>query len=433
MTDAEFESRCLQFEEAWARGRPRPIADFLREPPLASSTDRDRLLAELIAIDLEFRWRAARDAVGPAGRLRLEDYAAMLPELGPRERWPLELIGEEYRVRRRWDDRPSHEEYLAPFSDRREEVQAELRRIDRELDEESSGPRAGGMLLPSSDLPEEIPGLPSFSHHDLHLHRLIGAGRTGKVFRAWDHRTRREVAVKFLRKTLLREPAVVRRFIEEARTVAGLSHHRIVGIQGIGRTPGGSCFLVMDLVEGPDLARVARARTIAVPEALRWTFEACEALSHAHEEGVIHCDLKPANLLLDGSGRIRVADFGLARSLGGTTPWAAEVEGTAPFMAPEQAARCWGRIDRRTDVYGIGAVLFALLTGRPPHTGRRLPDVLAGVVSAAPVVSPDRLRPDLPAGLVALCRRCLAKTPVDRYATVQEVAAALANLINEGA
>jgi serine/threonine-protein kinase len=143
---------------------------------------------------------------------------------------------------------------------------------------------------------------------------------------------------------------------------------------------------------------------------------------------VVHCDLKPANLLLDEGGGIRVADFGLARSLSGETPWAAEVEGTASFMAPEQASRCWGPIDRRTDVYGLGAVLFALLTGRPPFVGRRLADVLAQVVAATPVVSPDDLRPGLPAALVDVLRRCLSKAPGGRYPTVQELRRALAGV-----
>src|SRR5205823_13214835 len=105
----------------------------------------------------------------------------------------------------------------------------------------------------------------------------------------------------------------------------------------------------------------------------------CDALEHAHSRGIIHCDLKPANLLLDGNGSIRVTDFGLARSLADETPWTAEVEGTAPFMAPEQASRYWGPIGVRTDVYGLGAVLYSLLTGRPPYIARRLPDILADV------------------------------------------------------
>ena len=126
-----------------------------------------------------------------------------------------------------------------------------------------------------------------------------------------------------------------------------------------------------------------------------------------HEQGIVHCDLKPANLLLDDCGRIRVTDFGLARSLAGDTPWTAEVEGTAPFMAPEQASRCWGPIDRRTDVYGIGAVLFTLLTGRAPVRRRQA----AG--HPAEVISPDArhlARPPSPRSLRAP-ERSLSEVP----------------------
>jgi eukaryotic-like serine/threonine-protein kinase len=158
---------------------------------------------------------------------------------------------------------------------------------------------------------------------------------------------------------------------------------------------------------------------------LKGATETCDALGHAHERWIVHCDLKPANLLLDEGGRIRVTDFGLARFLAEETPWAAEVEGTAPFMAPEQASRCWGPIDRRTDVYGVGAVLFALLTGRPPVVGRRLPDVLAEVISATPVIAPACLRPGLSESVAALCRKCLAKRPEARFQTVHEVRASL--------
>ena len=98
-------------------------------------------------------------------------------------------------------------------------------------------------------------------------------------------------------------------------------------------------------------------------------------------------------------------------------------------MAPEQASRYWGRIDTRTDIYGIGAVLFALLTGRPPWIGRRLPDILAQVISAAPVIAPTGLRPELPHPVSDLCRKCLSKAQADRYQTVQDVHSALTRLI----
>jgi eukaryotic-like serine/threonine-protein kinase len=433
MTDERFESRALRFEQAWARDDPPRIADLLDDPPALSTADCARLLVELIALDLEFRWRNARRDNPSRERTPLEDFVARFPELVTLDRLPLELIGEEYRVRWRWNDRPSHEEFLSRFPARREGIRPELLRVDRELEEESVDtrpvPQAGEKAaLPDEPL-EDDRGAPWLSHHDFLLRRLIGAGRIGKVYRAWQHGAGREVAVKFLRKSFLREPRIVRRFIGEARTVAGLRHPNIVQTRGLGRTGGGSYFIVMDLVDGPNLEQVVRSRTISVAEAIRWTIEACAALEQAHDMGVIHCDLKPANLLLDATAGVRVTDFGLARSLSGPTPGTAEIEGTAPFMAPEQVSRCWGRIDQRTDVYGIGAVLFTLLTGRPPHIGHRLPDILANVVSATPVVAATDLRPDLPQSVDDLCRRCLCKAPEERYQTVREVKAALIDLI----
>ncbi len=263
------------------------------------------------------------------------------------------------------------------------------------------------------------------SHDDFLLERMIGAGRMGKVYQAWQHSARREVAVKYLRKSLLREPALVERFIDESRIVRRLCHPNIVGVHGLGQTAGGSYFIVMDFVRGPNLAELAKCREIGFREAIRWTIETCSALEHAHSKGVIHCDLKPANLLVDESGRARVTDFGLARSLSGRAPGTAEVEGTGPFMAPEQVSRSWGKIGPRTDVYGVGAVLFTLLTGRPPWLGRTLADILADVASSTPVIPVAEVRPEIPESLGRICRKCLSKPLEDRYPRLQDVRSAL--------
>jgi serine/threonine protein kinase len=321
---------------------------------------------------------------------------------------------------------------MSPFLERREQIRAELLRVDAEIEEESAG--AGHTAQPPLRNPppegsaDPSPDVPLLSHHDFLLRRMIGAGRTGKVYEAQQHSAGRDVAVKFLRKSLLQHPDVVRRFIGEARTIASLRHPNIVGTQGLGRTTGGAYFIVMDLVVGSNLALAAGERVIAEEEAIHWGMQICDALDHAHELGIVHCDLKPANIMLDKCGRIRVTDFGLARSLAGVTPTTAEVEGTAPFMAPEQASRAWGPIDHRTDVYGIGAVLFALLTGRPPFIGGRLADILADVVASTPVVSPALLRSGLSEPLNDLCRRCLSKVPEARFQTVREVRSALATV-----
>src|SRR5262249_17945467 len=150
------------------------------------------------------------------------------------------------------------------------------------------------------------------------LLRQLGQGGMGKVYRGL---LRGEpVAVKLLRKPLRQHGAAVARFREEAELLARLRHPGIVAVRGYGQLPGGGQLLVMDLVEGTDLARVLAAGPVAVAEAVRWVSEAADALEHAHAQGVVHCDLKPSNLLLDTAGHVRVADFGLARALADQGP-----------------------------------------------------------------------------------------------------------------
>jgi serine/threonine protein kinase len=217
---------------------------------------------------------------------------------------------------------------------------------------------------------------------DVVLLRQLGQGGMGKVYRATWRGSDVPVAVKLLRKPLRGNRTAAAHFRAEAALLARLRHPGIVAVHGIGLLPDGGHFLVMDLVEGSDLARQPRP---PVAEALRWVAEAAEAVEYAHGVGVIHCDLKPSNLLLDGAGHVLVSDFGMARSLaGGDAPHG----GSAGFMAPEQTA------SPRTDVYGLGAVLRALLPKRPPEVD-------------------------------ALCRCCLAQDPAARYASAAELASAL--------
>jgi hypothetical protein len=432
MHNDDVEARIVEFEDAWRQGGPCDLSGFLDRPPELPAGQRAWLLVELVCIDLEFRWRDWPKGRPDRGPATLESYVARYPELSAVDRFPLEVVGQEYRVRRQWGDRPTHADFLSRFPDRQGEIRAELTRIDRELRDESSGsggmrPCGKGSTTSEDDVAWDDEVAP-IAHRDVLLQRMIGSGRTGKVYEAWQRSAGRPVAVKFLRKSFLGHPEIVRRFVQEAGTVARLRHPNLVEVHGFGRTPAGGRFLVMELVDGPNLDHVARSAPIPAEAAVRWTIEACKALEHAHARGTIHCDLKPANLLLDRAGRIRVTDFGLSRSLDGPTSRTAEIEGTAPYMAPEQASRYWGEIGVRTDVYGLGAVLFALLTGRPPWLGRSLPDILADVMSAAPVVSPADLRPDLSGAVCAVCRTSLSKPPKDRYPTVQRFREALTEI-----
>jgi RNA polymerase sigma factor (sigma-70 family) len=231
--------------------------------------------------------------------------------------------------------------------------------------------------------PEE--GLLAFG--DVVLHRQVGQGGMGKVYRATWRGHAGPFAVKLLRKPLRGGGPAAARFRREAALLARLRHPNIVAVHGVGLLPDGGHFLVMDLVEGGDLSRQPRP---AAAEALRWVAEAAEAVEHAHGLGVVHCDLKPSNLLLGADGRVRVSDFGLAQAMGGGRTHRG---GTPGFMAPEQVSGR-GEVTPRTDVYGLGAVLRALLPERPPE-------------------------------VEALCRRCLAPDQAARFASAAELASAL--------
>jgi RNA polymerase sigma factor (sigma-70 family) len=225
------------------------------------------------------------------------------------------------------------------------------------------------------------------AYGDVVLLRQLGQGGMGKVYRATWRGSDVPVAVKLLRKPLRSHETVAARFREEAALLARLRHPGIVAVHGVGLLPDGGHFLIMDLVEGSDLGRQTRPN---VADVLRWVAEAAEAIDYAHRMGVVHCDLKPSNLLLRDDGRVLVSDFGLARSLeGGDSPRG----GTAGFMAPEQADP-EGRISPQTDVYGLGAVLRALFPERSPEVD-------------------------------SLCRRCLAADPAKRFASAAELAASL--------
>ncbi len=267
-------------------------------------------------------------------------------------------------------------------------------------------------VAPMSRVPVGSDILAPYPDSDFILRQHVGEGLTGKVYRAWQKSLEREVAVKFLKRAHQRHADRVARFCEEARLVAKLRHPHIVAVHGLGRTPSGGFFLVLDWIKGPDLQTLLTERPIELSESLRWVREAAEAVQHAHDRGIIHCDLKPSNLLLDTDGRVLLTDFGFARRLA-QVPEALQ-GGTVAFMAPEQLDASLGDIGPQTDIYGLGAVMYALLARQPPRAEKRLADQMAALLSFRPVISVSELRDDVPARLVDLCRRCLSPLAADR-------------------
>ena len=234
------------------------------------------------------------------------------------------------------------------------------------------------------------------------------------------------MAVKYLRRTHLKHPERIARFCEEAALVGGFQHPNIVALQGLGRALHGGFFIVFDWIDGPNLQTLlerslANQQPLPVEVVTRWMADAARAIEYAHQRGVVHCDLKPSNLLLAPDGRVVLTDFGFARRLSADDgPLVAG--GTLAFMAPEQLDSSFGEIGPHTDIYGWGAVLYTLLIGQPPHRGGRSADVVAAVLHDRSFHSARELRPDVPNRLAALCEACLDPNPLARPTSLRDFA-----------
>jgi len=221
---------------------------------------------------------------------------------------------------------------------------------------------------------------------------------------------------------------VLARFLAEARAVAALDHPDIVKIYQIGQGPYGHYF-AMEFIEGRSLDTVIKRGTIAIPSAVGIMIQLAKAIDYAHSRGIIHRDLKPANIMLKQMRRAVVMDFGIAkiasREKSAAVTQHGVVVGTPSYMAPEQASDGTDPVGPASDVYSLGAILYAMLTSRPPFEEKTALNTILKVVSPEPPPSPASLRPDVPALLEQICMKCLAKKPVDRYESAHALAEAL--------
>jgi serine/threonine protein kinase/tetratricopeptide (TPR) repeat protein len=256
----------------------------------------------------------------------------------------------------------------------------------------------------------------------------LGAGGMGEVYRATDTKLGREVALKVLPAEMARDPERLARFQREARVVAALNHPHIVTIFSVEEADSIN-FLTMELVEGESLDRLIPPNGLAVERIVNIAGALAGALAAAHEKGIVHRDLKPANVMVTSEGRVKVLDFGLAKepqadNLGDETMTSAArtqegiVMGTPAYMSPEQVA---GRpLDHRTDIFSLGVVLHEMATGRRPFAGTSSAELGSAILrDSAPSVTD--VRPDLPADLARIIRRCLEKDPHRRVQTARDV------------
>jgi serine/threonine protein kinase len=250
---------------------------------------------------------------------------------------------------------------------------------------------------------------------------VIGRGGMGLVLQATDPALGRTVAIKVMAPQLAANPEARRRFAREARAAASVVHEHVITIHAVEES-GGVPYLVMEYVAGQSLEqRLSGGVRLEVGEAVRIGLETAEGLAAAHGQGLIHRDVKPANILIEeGSGRVKLTDFGLARAAGDVAlTRSGTVAGTPRYMAPEQATG--DPVDHRGDVYSLGVTLYEALTGRAAFAGESALEVMRRVVSEEPS-PPCRLNPGVPLDLETVVLKAMAKVPAERYAGAQEMA-----------
>jgi serine/threonine-protein kinase len=354
---------CKRFEDAWRAGSPPCLEDYLAG---WEGGERAALLGELVPLDLDYRCAAGHE-------LAAADYLRRFPELAG-------------------------------------QLQRRLETVDR-----------GEQLLDTGDEEEAPPAVPA-SFGKYRVVRPLGEGGQASTLLAWDADLHCHVVLKLYHNA--RTAAEQDKVLSEGRALARVRSPWVARCHGVERQDGVPA-LVMEYVPGRNLRQEKRARPLAIDPALELTGQLAEGLAAVHACGLLHRDLKPDNVLIGDDGRPRLMDFGLAAALASADLMS--ISGTLPYMAPEQARGQSERIDARTDVYGLGAVLYELLTGRPPHQGANQEEVWRAAY-AGDVVPPRQFNRRVPRAINDLCLRCLAKDPLGRFGSATELADALRRL-----
>ncbi len=299
----------------------------------------------------------------------------------------------------------------------------------------------GQAKLSETTAPNNFSATGSLEERSLAQYRIVkplGHGGMGTVYLAHDRNLGRQVALKVIRSEVIHSPTVSERFQREARTISSLNHGGIVTVYEF-RQVDGVWFLAMEMVDGVDLRTFLAESTGPVPQssALRWSTTVAKILAYAHEAGVIHRDVKPANVMLTSQGAIKVLDFGLAKlhrpdavshsQVTASLTQEGFVIGTLAYMSPEQAQGL--PVGPATDQFSLGCLLYELLTKRLPFSAKTSYEVIRRLVSEEPVPA-GKIRPDIPAATESILHRLLQKRPEDRYPSMDDAAKALQNLEN---
>ena len=387
---------CNRFERRWQTGERPTIAEMLEgsDPSL-----RNAMIRELLPLDVEYRRRAGIP-------LDLQEYRSAYPDIDAD--WLARIVNPQQ------ESPDDHTEHVSPavsgtFNTSKPLITPNLGRVDQE----------GGSPQGKEQTKHAEPNLPERVGR-YSIRERVGSGGFGIVYRAHDDELQRDVAIKIPYRDSLSTSEAANTFLNEARTVAGLDHRFIVPIYDFGRTDDGTCYLVTKFIDGTELTTKMNEGNWSHEEIARLTSCIAEGLHNAHQHGVTHRDVKPANILLDRFGTPYLTDFGLALR-DADTACHLRLVGTPSYMSPEQARGESHRVDGRTDIFSLGVVLYEMLSGRKPFPGDSADEVLDLVKNFEP--RPPRQWDDrIPRELERICLKMLCKRVSDRYSTAADLA-----------
>jgi eukaryotic-like serine/threonine-protein kinase len=421
------ESARRNFESSWLAGAPEDIERFL---PDSDSAAYLATLEELVHIDLEFAWQTAGDKPDAKGPL-VESYIQRFSQLAD-PKILLRLIEQESAVRHRFSKAPMVQEYRLRFPD--------IIVTGAEL------PTLAPRVRPAADNAGRL--TPGDETDQYRIDDEFARGGFGEILTVFDKSLRRTVALKQLSSKTTQASEFRRRFLNEARITADLEHPGVVPVYALHEPPGGEPYYTMKLVRGDTLAaaierfhaadystsehQIERARLLAA------FLTVANTMAFSHSRSVIHRDLKPANIILGQYGETLVLDWGLAKTLDETDEASntfqaddsaisldvtqqGDVLGTPVYMSPEQASGATETMDQRCDVYAMGAILYEMLTGKRPYSGRSSQEVIEKVIGAD-LARPRSISPGIPRPLEAICLKAMAANPDDRYPSATELA-----------
>ncbi|WP_020470712.1 serine/threonine-protein kinase [Zavarzinella formosa] len=391
-----------EFSDLWLKPETPDVELFVARRKIIE-TD---ILLDVLEIDRSERWHRGE-------RVRAETYLKAFPPILNHTESALVIIYGEYYLRQEIGENPSLTEYISRFP-----------RFARRIRDQVMWHEAIDLGAPEETAHRGMPKIPGLT-----LHELLGQGGMSSVYRATDEDHGTTVAVKIIDAEYREDIQRLARFRRECEMLLKLNHPNIVQGFRMGEVRARP-FLVMECCAGGTLGRKLNRQPLPAEETRDIINQLADALEEAHRHGIIHRDLKPSNVLLGGADagrassgfdRVKLADFGLAKLQGdiiGAITATQEALGTPSYMAPELAETA-READERTDVYGLGAVLYELLTGRPPFLGEHPLEVLRLVREEA-VTPPGQLNPAVSPQAEAACLKCLAKKPSDRFSTVRE-------------